>query len=30
MTDPSLDAQRHTFDMLAPFGRIMPPEEIPL
>lgn len=29
MTDPSLDAQRHTFDMLAPFGRVMPPEEIP-
>ena len=29
MTDPSLDAQRHTFNMLAPFGRIMPPEEIP-
>ena len=23
MTDPSLDAQRHTFDMLAPFGRIL-------
>lgn len=29
MTDPSLDAQRHTFNMLAPFGRIMPPEELP-
>ncbi len=29
MTDPSLDAQRHTFNMLAPFGRILPPEEIP-
>lgn len=29
MTDPSLDAQRHTFDILAPFGRIMPPEELP-
>jgi len=29
MTDPSLDAQRHTFNMLAPFGRVMPPEEIP-
>jgi glutamate synthase (NADPH/NADH) large chain len=29
MTDPSLDAQRHTFDMLAPFGRVMQPEEIP-
>ena len=30
MTDPSLDAQRHTFDMLAPLGRIIPPEELPL
>ena len=29
MTDPSLDAQRHTFDMLAPFGRIMPVEKLP-
>lgn len=29
MTDPSLDAQRHTFDMLAPFGRVLPPEQIP-
>lgn len=29
MTDPSLDAQRHTFNMLAPFGRIMPPEDLP-
>lgn len=29
MTDPSLDAQRHTFDILAPFGRVMPPEELP-
>jgi len=29
MTDPALDAQRHTFDMLSPFGRVMPPEEIP-
>lgn len=29
MTDPSLDAQRHTFDILAPFGRVMPPEQIP-
>ncbi len=26
MTDPSLDAQRHTFDLLAPFGRILPPK----
>ncbi len=30
MTDPSLDAQRHTFDLLAPFGRILPPERLPL
>lgn len=29
MTDPSLDAQRHTFDLLAPFGRIMPPQTLP-
>ena len=29
MTDPSLDAQRHTFDLLAPFGRIMPPGKLP-
>ncbi|KAA0257660.1 4Fe-4S dicluster domain-containing protein [Deferribacter autotrophicus] len=29
MTDPSLDAQRHTFDLLAPFGRVLPPQEIP-
>jgi glutamate synthase (NADPH/NADH) large chain len=29
MTDPSLDAQRHTFDLLAPFGRIMPPKALP-
>jgi glutamate synthase (NADPH/NADH) large chain len=28
MTDPSLDAQRHTFDLLAPFGRILPPEQL--
>jgi len=30
MTDPSLDAQRHTFDLLAPFGRIMPAKKLPL
>ncbi|ORJ58692.1 4Fe-4S dicluster domain-containing protein [Geothermobacter hydrogeniphilus] len=30
MTDPSLDAQRHTFDLLAPFGRILPPQKLPL
>ncbi len=29
MTDPSLDAQRHTFDMLAPLGRVLPPEKLP-
>ena len=29
MTDPSLDASRHTFDILAPFGRIISPEKIP-
>ncbi len=30
MTDPSLDAQRHSFDMLAPFGRILPPKKMSL
>ena len=30
MTDPSLDAQRHTFDLLAPFGRILPANELPI
>ncbi len=29
MTDPSLDAQRHTFDLLAPFGRILPANKLP-
>jgi glutamate synthase (NADPH/NADH) large chain len=29
MTDPSLDAQRHTFDLLAPFGRILPAKTLP-
>ncbi len=29
MTDPSLDAQRHSFDLLAPFGRIMPAQTLP-
>jgi glutamate synthase (NADPH/NADH) large chain len=29
MTDPSLDAQRHSFDLLAPFGRIMPAKALP-
>lgn len=30
MTDPSLDAQRHTFDIRAPFGRILQAHELPL
>jgi glutamate synthase (NADPH/NADH) large chain len=30
MTDPSLDAERHTFDILAPFGRVVPANELPL
>jgi glutamate synthase (NADPH/NADH) large chain len=30
MTDPSLDAQRHTFDCLAPLGRILPADKLPL
>ncbi len=30
MTDPALDAQRHTFDIRAPFGRILPAEQLPL
>jgi glutamate synthase (NADPH/NADH) large chain len=30
MTDPSLDAARHTFDMLTPFGRNLPANELPL
>lgn len=29
MTDPSLDAMRHTFELLAPFGRVLPPEKLP-
>ncbi|HWR55642.1 MAG TPA: glutamate synthase-related protein [Negativicutes bacterium] len=29
MTDPSLDSERHTFDILAPFGRVLPPSELP-
>lgn len=29
MTDPSLDAERHTFDILAPFGRVLLPHELP-
>lgn len=30
MTDPSLDSQRHTFDIRAPFGRVLRPQELPL
>ncbi len=30
MTDPSLDAQRHTFDVLSPLGRVLSPTEIPI
>lgn len=30
MTDPSLDALRHTFDVRAPFGRVLPPEQMPM
>ena len=29
MTDPSLDSERHTFDILAPFGRVLLPSELP-
>jgi glutamate synthase (NADPH/NADH) large chain len=29
MTDPSLDAQRHTFDCLAPLGRVLPAAKLP-
>jgi glutamate synthase (NADPH/NADH) large chain len=30
MTDPSLDAGRHTFDLLTPLGRSLPAAELPL
>ncbi len=30
MTDPSLDAIRHTFDIQSPFGRILGPDELPI
>lgn len=30
MTDPSLDSQRHTFDIRAPFGRVLPARDLPL
>ena len=29
MTDPSLDSVRHTFDIRAPFGRVLSPKELP-
>ncbi|MBP3723522.1 MAG: 4Fe-4S binding protein, partial [Selenomonadaceae bacterium] len=29
MTDPSLDSQRHTFDIRAPFGRVLSSKELP-
>lgn len=29
MTDPALDSERHTFDILAPFGRVLLPGELP-
>ncbi|MBQ7515816.1 MAG: 4Fe-4S binding protein [Schwartzia sp.] len=29
MTDPALDAQRHTFDMRAPLGRVLAAKELP-
>lgn len=29
MTDPALDAQRHTFDIRAPLGRVLSPKELP-
>ncbi len=29
MTDPSLDAARHTFDIRAPFGRVLSAKELP-
>ena len=30
MTDPSLDAQRHTFELKTPFGRVLSPEKLNL
>ncbi|MDR1856600.1 MAG: 4Fe-4S binding protein [Desulfovibrio sp.] len=30
MTDPSLDSERHTFDIRSPFGRIMLAKDLPL
>lgn len=30
MTDPSLDSERHTFDIVAPFGRVLAASDLPL
>ena len=30
MTDPALDSERHTFDIRAPLGRVMPASQLPL
>lgn len=30
MTDPALDSERHTFDLRAPFGRVLRPQDLPL
>lgn len=30
MTDPSLDSQRHTFDIRSPLGRVLPAKKLPL
>ncbi|MBO4301035.1 MAG: 4Fe-4S binding protein [Desulfovibrio sp.] len=30
MTDPALDSERHTFDLRAPLGRVLPVRELPL
>ena len=30
MTDPALDSERHTFDMRAPLGRVLPTNAMPL
>ena len=30
MTDPALDSERHTFDIRAPFGRVLLPDQLPL
>lgn len=30
MTDPALDSERHTFDLRAPLGRVLPVRDLPL